>query len=221
MIIVSNTSPLCYLVLIGHADVLVKLYGEIHVTRKVLEELRHPDAPPSVRQWATTPPAWLKIHSDPEEPDQTLATLDPGERTALRLAELLRSDVVLLDEAAARSLAGQRGGKYFLISSDCSGWAPNTARVSVAENIFGPWEELGNPCFGTNEQTANTFNSQSTFILPVPGRADAFIFMADRWNPKNAIDGRYVWLPIEFRHGAPMISWHDEWDLGFFNKANG
>jgi predicted nucleic acid-binding protein len=111
MIIVSNTSPLCYLVLIGHADVLAKLYGEIHVTRKVLEELRHPDAPPSVRQWATTPPAWLKIHSDPEEPDQTLATLDPGERTALRLAELLRADMVLLDEAAARSLASQRGVK--------------------------------------------------------------------------------------------------------------
>jgi predicted nucleic acid-binding protein len=111
MIIVSNTSPLCYLVLIGHADVLAKLYGEIHVTQKVLEELRHPDAPPSVRQWATTPPAWLKIHSDPEEPDQTLATLDPGERTALRLAKLLRADMVLLDESAARSLASQRGVK--------------------------------------------------------------------------------------------------------------
>jgi predicted nucleic acid-binding protein len=111
MFIVSNTSPLCYLVLIGHADVLAKLYDEIHVTRKVLEELCHPDAPPSVCQWATTPPAWLKIHSDPEEPDQTLATLDPGERTALRLAEQLRADVVLLDEAAARSLAGQRGVK--------------------------------------------------------------------------------------------------------------
>jgi predicted nucleic acid-binding protein len=111
MIIVSNTSPLCYLVLIGHAEVLAKLYGGIHVTQKVLEELRHPDAPPAVRQWATTPPAWLKIHTDPEEPDQTLSTLDPGERTALRLAELLRADVVLLDESAARSLAGQRGVK--------------------------------------------------------------------------------------------------------------
>lgn len=109
-------------------------------------------------------------------------------------------------------------GRYFLFSSDCSGWAPNTARVSMAENIFGPWEELGNPCFGTNEQTATTFNAQSTFILPVPGRADAFIFMADRWNPKNAVDGRYVWLPIEFQHGVPMISWHDEWDLSFFDK---
>ncbi|HLP76665.1 MAG TPA: glycoside hydrolase family 43 protein, partial [Candidatus Paceibacterota bacterium] len=107
-------------------------------------------------------------------------------------------------------------GKYFLITSDCSGWAPNTARVSVADNIFGPWEELGNPCFGTNEQTATTFGAQSTFVLPVQGKRDAFIFMADRWNPANAIDGRYVWLPIEFKHGAPTISWQDEWTLERF-----
>jgi hypothetical protein len=108
-------------------------------------------------------------------------------------------------------------GRYFLFSSDCSGWAPNTARVSVAENIFGPWEELGNPCFGTNQQTATTFESQSTFVLPVQGRVDAFVFMADRWKPENAIDGRYVWLPIQFKHGVPTLSWHDEWDLSVFH----
>ena len=85
MTLVSNTSPLCYLALIGHAEILPKLYGNVHTTQKVLEELRHPDAPPSVHNWATTPPEWLKIHSNPEDPDQTLAALDPGERTALRL----------------------------------------------------------------------------------------------------------------------------------------
>jgi hypothetical protein len=109
------------------------------------------------------------------------------------------------------------GGRYFLFSSDCSGWAPNAARISVADHIFGPWEELGNPCLGTNEQTATTFGAQSTFVLPVQGRADAFIFMADRWRPENAIDGRYVWLPVEFRHGVPTISWHEEWSLEFFD----
>lgn len=109
-------------------------------------------------------------------------------------------------------------GKYFLITSDCTGWAPNAARVSRAENIFGPWEELGNPCLGTGEQITGTFNSQSTFVLPVRGRADAFIFMADRWNPQNAVDGRHVWLPVQFRHGVPTISWRGEWDLNFFDQ---
>jgi hypothetical protein len=109
-------------------------------------------------------------------------------------------------------------GRYFLISSDCTGWAANAARISVAPNIFGPWEELGNPCVGPGELITNTFNSQSAFIMPVMGNADAFIFMADRWNPQNAIDGRYVWLPVEFRSGVPMIAWHKEWDLSFFDK---
>lgn len=111
MILVSNTSPLCYLALIGHAEILPNLYGQVHITQKVLAELRHPTAPHPVRKWATNPPDWLKIHSDPVEPDQTLSKLDPGERTVLRLAEQLRSDMILLDESAARAVAVQRGRK--------------------------------------------------------------------------------------------------------------
>ena len=109
MIIVSNTSPLCYLLLIDHADLLAKLHGQIHTTGKVLEELRHLDAPPPVRQWAANPPAWLAVHSAPETFDPAFNMLDPGERTALCLAGLLPADLVLLDEAAARLLASQRG----------------------------------------------------------------------------------------------------------------
>jgi hypothetical protein len=107
-------------------------------------------------------------------------------------------------------------GRYFLFASGCTGWSPNPARLLAADSIFGNWEELGDPCLGTGAQITNTFNSQSTFILPVQGKAAAFIFMADRWNPADAIDGRYVWLPIEFKHGVPTISWHDEWNLSFF-----
>jgi hypothetical protein len=111
-----------------------------------------------------------------------------------RMAEEIFSDFVRLLRLGTECSARFRRGKY-----------------------FGPWEELGNPCIGSGEQTANTFQSQGTFILPVQGRPDAFIFMADRWNPKNAIDGRYVWLPIEFHHGVPMFRWHDEWDLSFLD----
>ncbi len=109
-------------------------------------------------------------------------------------------------------------GRYFLFTSDCTGWAPNPARLLAADSIFGNWEELGNPCLGTGAEITNTFKSQSTFVLPVQGKVDAFIFMADRWNPQNAIDGRYVWLPVEFRHGVPTISWRAEWNLSFFAK---
>ncbi|MEI7911154.1 MAG: glycoside hydrolase family 43 protein [Verrucomicrobiota bacterium] len=106
-------------------------------------------------------------------------------------------------------------GRYWLFTSDCTGWAPNTARLSSAPAIKGPWVEHGNPCLGPGAQIANSFQSQPTFILPVHGIRDAFIFMADRWCPGNAIDGRYVWLPVVFHHGMPVLEWRDQWDAGF------
>ncbi|HBF34734.1 TPA: beta-glucanase [Candidatus Sumerlaeota bacterium] len=114
----------------------------------------------------------------------------------------------------------KRQGKYYWIASGCTGWAPNTARYSVANSIWGPWMEVGNPCVG--EGADLTFGGQSTYVLPVAGKQDAFIFMADIWNPENAIDGRYVWLPIAFEeiNTAPgiKIAWWDKWDLSFFDK---
>jgi hypothetical protein len=106
-------------------------------------------------------------------------------------------------------------GKYFLITSGTSGWAPNAARLAAADSILGTWAPLGNPCRGTEEQIAKTFESQATFVLPVPGEKDAFIFMADRWRPKNAIDGRYVWLPVQWDNGVPFLQWKEGWTLDF------
>jgi len=103
---------------------------------------------------------------------------------------------------------------YYFIGSDCTGWNPNAARSAVARNIFGPWKELGNPCIGADSSI--TFNSQSTFILPVEGVENAFIFMADRWKPENHIDGTYVWLPISFEDDGLYIRWFDQWNLTIF-----
>ena len=110
----------------------------------------------------------------------------------------------------------KQNGKYYFIGSGCTGWTPNAARSAVAESICGPWQELGNPCVGENAET--TFHSQSTYILPVQGKEGAFIFMADRWRPENAIDGRYIWLPILFRDDRIELELMDTWDLSVFNQ---
>ncbi|MDR2038551.1 MAG: glycoside hydrolase family 43 protein [Bacteroidales bacterium] len=110
----------------------------------------------------------------------------------------------------------KKDGKYYLIMSGCTGWAPNAGRSAVASSIWGPWEELGNPF--TGEDANLSFHSQSTYVLPVAGK-NAFIYMGDRWLPKNPIDGRYVWLPIQFENGKPVIKWKDEWNLDSFNKT--
>ena len=102
-------------------------------------------------------------------------------------------------------------GKYFFVGSHCTGWAPNPAVSAVADSIFGPWKVLENPARGPGADI--TFGSQSTYVLPVAGKPGEFIFIADRWNPKDAIDGRYVWLPIQFEEDGFIVPWKESWDL--------
>jgi hypothetical protein len=107
-------------------------------------------------------------------------------------------------------------GRYFCITSGCSGWTPNAAEYAVADSIMGPWEVRGNPCVGTAEEIETTFHSQSTFVLQVQGREGAYIFMADRWKPKDLGDSRYIWLPLEISGRSLSLRWRDEWDLSAF-----
>lgn len=113
-------------------------------------------------------------------------------------------------------------GKYYLIGSGCTGWAPNAARSMTADHIFGPWKNLGNPCRGVNPHNDAgpelTFGGQSTYILPVKSKKDAFIAMFDVWAPHNPIDGRYIWLPVQFEDGKIVIEWRDKWDLDVFDE---
>jgi hypothetical protein len=115
----------------------------------------------------------------------------------------------------------KRAGRYYMLTSGCTGWNPNAARSAVADDIMGKWTELENPCVGVNPTNnlgpAKTFGGQSTFVLPVQGKTDAYIAMFDIWRPENAIDGRYVWLPIKFNENAFTVSWQSEWDLSVYD----
>jgi beta-xylosidase len=110
----------------------------------------------------------------------------------------------------------KRDGKYYMITSGCTGWQPNAGRSAAAASVWGPWTSLGNPFHGKNENIS--FNSQSTYVIKVGGRKEAYIYMGDRWKPNNPIDGRYVWLPVRFEEGRPVIEWLDEWDLSRFER---
>ncbi len=103
-------------------------------------------------------------------------------------------------------------GRYYLITSGCTGWAPNPADYAVADNPLGPWESKGNPCVGSEAET--TFRTQSTFVLPAPGKPGSFIFMADRWMPRQLFDSRYVWLSLIMKpDGTFSLEWREAWDL--------
>ena len=103
----------------------------------------------------------------------------------------------------------KHNGTYWMITSGCTGWAPNEARMFSAPSIWGPWTQHPNPCRGPKAD--KTFEGQSTYVLTLDdGR---HIFMADIWRPRHPIDARYIWLPIEFENGKPVVRWQDEWKL--------
>ncbi len=107
----------------------------------------------------------------------------------------------------------KRKGTYWMITSGCTGWEPNAARMFSAPSIWGPWKQHSNPCRG--EKSEITFGGQGTFVQQVYGKKDASVFMGDMWRPKFPIDGRYMWLPVKFEKDIPYLEWMDEWDLDF------
>jgi predicted nucleic acid-binding protein len=109
MTAVSDTSPICYLILIGEIDVLPKLFTQLSVPGSVLAELLHDDAPELVRRWAADLPTWLKVEDDPTIANTGMEKLQRGEQAAILLAESTKADMIVLDEKSARHVASDRG----------------------------------------------------------------------------------------------------------------
>jgi predicted nucleic acid-binding protein len=109
MIVVADSGPLHYLILIEIADLLRRLYGEVVIPERVAMELRVSGAPPSVRAWLSPPPSWLTVVPVSEDDISAVSSdLDPGERAAIALAERMGADLLLIDETAGRAEARRR-----------------------------------------------------------------------------------------------------------------
>ena len=98
-------------------------------------------------------------------------------------------------------------GRYWYIASGCTGWDPNPARSAVADSIWGPWEELGNPCTG-GDRPDITWGSQSTFLQTLPD--DRVLAMFDIWKPDCLRDSCYVWATADVSKGQFKLDWSDQ-----------
>jgi predicted nucleic acid-binding protein len=108
MIVIADSTPLHHLILIDQTDLLPVLFDRILIPPAVFEELQRHETPDPVRHWIADPPSWLQVQALGSTPDPTLDYLDPGERQAIALAEELRADQLLLDDADARREAARR-----------------------------------------------------------------------------------------------------------------
>jgi predicted nucleic acid-binding protein len=108
MIVIADTSPLNYLILIGEIDVIPRLYGRVIIPSAVLSELQSSQAPKAIREWIRNPPEWLEVRQATVPKDTKLENLGPGEREAIVLAEQLRATALIMDERAGRREAERR-----------------------------------------------------------------------------------------------------------------
>ncbi|WP_089406642.1 hypothetical protein [Granulicella rosea] len=111
MIVVADTTPLNYLILLGFSDALREIYGRVLVPHAVLKEMLRPEAPEAVRRWAMSPPSWIEeVHVGKLDPSLP-SGLGAGEREAISFALVIGADVVLIDEQLGRRQAEMRNLK--------------------------------------------------------------------------------------------------------------
>lgn len=200
-------------------------------------DLSHQLLFPEMKTWWT--PEWLKqiergmfyqrdVKGGQMARDMTIYVDDDGkayhiysseDNLTLQIAQLT-DDYMEHNGSMVRVAAGRQNeaptifkqdGTYWLITSGCTGWKPNAARMYTAKNIYGPWTELPNPCRG--EGADKTFGAQGTYILHLPtqklrqqfGGAE-YVFMADVWRPKTLNLSGHLWIPIKFNNGTPVLS---------------
>ena len=106
--VISNNTPLRYLVFLGYERILPALFTRLIIPRAVVDELQRPKTPVRVRSWMATPPSWVDIRQPSLPPDALLLQLGIGERDAILLALELHADLLLIDERDGRREAEQR-----------------------------------------------------------------------------------------------------------------
>ncbi len=108
MIVVADTSPINYLLLIDQIDLLPRLFQQIIIPDVVRDEMLAPSASPVLQQWIANPPPWLVVQAI-SVTDETLNSLDPGEQAAITLVQTLPADLLIIDERLGRRIASARG----------------------------------------------------------------------------------------------------------------
>ena len=104
-------------------------------------------------------------------------------------------------------------GYYYLMTSGTTYWDPNTAIYYRSTMLYGPYEEMGNPCQGSGSE--RTFDSQSTYFIRYNSKKGQFIYMGDRWWSNDLPESRYVLLPCEIDDSNHKLTLHytEHWSL--------
>jgi len=115
---------------------------------------------------------------------------------------------VLVDQVREAPALCFHNNMYYMISSGCTGWNPNSALYATSAFVPGNWKLIDNPCEG-HADYRQTFGGQSAYIFEKDGK---FWLMLDHWQRYNLKKSGYSILPITFDdRGQMTVTWTDEW----------
>ncbi|MCX6205856.1 MAG: family 43 glycosylhydrolase [Bacteroidetes bacterium] len=109
---------------------------------------------------------------------------------------------ILVNERRESPAVFSYQNKYYLITSLCTGWAPNKALYAVADHPMGPWKQIDNPCIGNDAEI--TYGSQISYIQPLKENGK-FLVLADAWDRYDLKHSAYLWMQLYFDKTNPMI----------------
>ncbi len=106
----------------------------------------------------------------------------------------------------------RRGGTYYFLGSNLTGWERNDNYYLTSSSLRGPWVFRGLIA----PKDSLTWNSQVSFVLPLAGVKDTtYLFMGDRWSfPRQASAATYVWQPLSFSDNDLLLpTFSESWSV--------
>lgn len=150
-----------------------------------------------------------------QDTDGSAYLLTEDRANGLRIDKL--SDDYLSVDSAVAVLADMEspamvkvGGTYYLFASHLTGWRTNDNAYTTATSLSGPWS----PWKPFTPAGSSTFNSQTSYVLPVSGRhGTTYVYIGDRWYANHLYDSAPVWLPLSIKDGNASLAWQRAWSL--------
>ena len=110
MIVVSDTSPIANLIVIGRLDILRELYSQVVIPPKVLSEVQAlKNFGVDLAEFENADWIEVKAPQNDAEVHQLLSEINKGEAEAIVLFEELRADLLLIDERLGWNVAQRKG----------------------------------------------------------------------------------------------------------------
>ncbi len=102
----------------------------------------------------------------------------------------------------------KHNGTYYMLSSYCTGWAPNQCKYARADRMDGKWSMLED----IGDET--TYDSQAAFVL-TPG--DRIFYFGDRWggNGDKYFESSYVVYELALKDDRLEMIFSEYADIGW------